>query len=160
MPNLIKNILVPTDNSVNSREALRHALALAERYKSTIYVVHVIDFGYLEEALKCESIPSRTPLLLEKKIFKKGLKETEKFIKKSTECNKGYQTVTIIKKGTPFREIITTAREKEIDLIVMGTHGRTALSHALMGSVAEKVVRNAPCPVMTVKPKNYKFKAA
>ena len=56
-------------------------------------------------------------------------------------------------KGNPAEQILTFAREKKVDLILMSTHGRTGLTHALMGSVAEKVVRNAQCPVLTLKPK-------
>lgn len=63
----------------------------------------------------------------------------------------------VIRMGTPFVEIVRYAKEKEIDLIVMGTHGRTGVVHALIGSVAEKVVRKAPCPVLTVRPEGHQF---
>ena len=65
------------------------------------------------------------------------------------------QLVTLV--GTPFVEIIRYAREHEIDLIVMGTHGRGLIAHVLMGSVAEKVVRKAPCPVLTVRHPEHEF---
>jgi nucleotide-binding universal stress UspA family protein len=60
-------------------------------------------------------------------------------------------------RGTPFVEIVRYAREQNVDLIVMGTHGRTGLEHALIGSVTEKVVRKAPCPVLTVRPEGHQF---
>ena len=60
--------------------------------------------------------------------------------------------------GLPFMEIIKAAKEQKADMIVMGTHGRTGLEHVLMGSVAEKVVRRAPCPVLTVKHPDHEFK--
>jgi nucleotide-binding universal stress UspA family protein len=59
--------------------------------------------------------------------------------------------------GTPFLEVIRYARENEIDLIVIGTHGRSGLVHVLMGSVAERIVRKAPCPVLTVRPEGHDF---
>ena len=59
--------------------------------------------------------------------------------------------------GVPFLEVIRYAREHDIDLIVLGTHGRTGLVHMLMGSVAEKIVRKAPCPVLTVRPEGHDF---
>ena len=63
----------------------------------------------------------------------------------------------IVRTGTPFVEIVRHAKENDVDLIVMGTHGRTGLVHALIGSVAEKVVRKAPCPVLTVRPEGHQF---
>ena len=63
------------------------------------------------------------------------------------------ETLTLVEVGLAAEKIIEAAKEKDADLIVMTTHGRTGLSHALMGSVAEKVVRQAPCPVLTIKPK-------
>jgi nucleotide-binding universal stress UspA family protein len=62
-----------------------------------------------------------------------------------------------IEMGIPFVEIVRHARKKNIDLIVIGTHGRTGLDHMLLGSVAEKVVRKAPCPVLTVRPEGHQF---
>jgi nucleotide-binding universal stress UspA family protein len=66
---------------------------------------------------------------------------------------KGLTVDTIIVQGTPFREIVEVAKTKQVDLIIMGTHGRTGMTHLLMGSVAERVVRLAPCPVMVTREK-------
>lgn len=159
MANLFKNILLPTDNSENSREAFKYAISLAEEYGSTIYVVYVIDISYLEEGYMYESKPLRSPVDLEENVVKEKTDETEEFIKRNSRDKKELKIEKLIRRGKPFVEIIIAAREKEADLIVMGTHGRTGLSHSLMGSVAEKVVRKAPCPVLTVKPRNYKFEA-
>ena len=63
----------------------------------------------------------------------------------------------IVSQGIPFTEIISTAKEKEIDMIVIGSHGRTGISHMMLGSVSEKVVRKAPCPVLTVRQLGHKF---
>lgn len=106
-----------------------------------------------------ESKPLRSPVDLEENVVKEKTDETEEFIKRNSRDKKELKIEKLIRRGKPFVEIIIAAREKEADLIVMGTHGRTGLSHSLMGSVAEKVVRKAPCPVLTVKPRNYKFEA-
>jgi nucleotide-binding universal stress UspA family protein len=159
MSTLIKKILLPTDNSENSREAFQYAISLGEKYGSTIYAVYVVDMSYLEQGYRYESNPRRSPVEdLEENIVKEKAKETEEFIKKNTKDYKGLKIEKFIRKGKPFVEIIIAAREKEADLIVMGTHGRTGISHALMGSVAEKVVRKAPCPVLTIKPRDFEFK--
>jgi nucleotide-binding universal stress UspA family protein len=67
------------------------------------------------------------------------------------------QVVREVQSGPPFVEIVRYAKEHDVDLIVMGTHGRTGIAHALIGSVAEKVVRKAPCPVLTVRPEGHQF---
>jgi nucleotide-binding universal stress UspA family protein len=68
-----------------------------------------------------------------------------------------FQASAEVREGTPFYEIIQFAKEKDIDLIVMGTHGHTGLVHVLMGSVTEKVVRKSPCPVLTVRHPEHEF---
>jgi nucleotide-binding universal stress UspA family protein len=75
----------------------------------------------------------------------------------SREIKNVLRVEEITRIGVPFLEIIKVAKEKEVDLIVMGTHGRTGLAHVLIGSVAEKVVHHAHCPVLTVKHPQYKF---
>ena len=152
----LMTILVPIDNSKNSIGAFKYAADLAEKYQSTIFVLHVIDFNYINKA-HCVQMGSYTNLIdTEDKILEKGMKETEDFIDKNTE-NKKIRIEKITKIGEPFLEIIITAKELKADLIVMGTHGRTGLSHIFMGSVAEKVVRKAPCPVLTVKSQDFKY---
>ena len=77
----------------------------------------------------------------------------------SSDAKEAIKVSEIIQIGVPFVEIIKVAKEKEVDLIVMGTHGRTGLSHVFIGSVAEKVVHHARCPVLTIKHPQYKFVA-
>ena len=75
----------------------------------------------------------------------------------SAEWMKGKNVVRATRMGSPFVEITTYAKEKDVDLIVLGTHGRSAIAHILLGSVAEKVVRKSPCPVLTVHPHGHQF---
>jgi nucleotide-binding universal stress UspA family protein len=82
----------------------------------------------------------------------------ERLLKCVNEDTKGRISVeAVVLQGVPFAEIIKASKEYDIDLIVLGTHGRTGLSHAIMGSVAEKVVRKSPCPVLTVRHPEHDF---
>jgi nucleotide-binding universal stress UspA family protein len=72
-------------------------------------------------------------------------------------AQKGRKVVRAFRTGSPYVEIVTYASENDIDLIILGTHGRGAIAHMLLGSIAEKVVRKAPCPVLTVRPAGHQF---
>ncbi len=147
----LKNILCPLDFSENSQEALQFAIHLMLKDDdATLYLVHVVDsrvFDYSgpmyeqEVPLMKVELDQSTREQLEKKL----LAEVPEEIQNRVE--------TTILFGVPFLEIIMAARDKNIDLIVIGTHGRTGLAHMIIGSVAEKVVRKAPCPVLSVKSK-------
>jgi len=160
MNDMFKKILVPTDISRNSRAAFRCAVNLAEKHDAEIYVLSVVNIGYLEEAGKIESNRFHLPHSYVENLMKERTRETDEFIKKNSGDKKGLKIERHIRKGYPLTEIIGMAKEKDVDLIVMGSHGRTGLSHVLMGSVAEKVVRKASCPVLTVKPKLSESRAA
>jgi universal stress protein A len=151
---MLQKILVPTDHSKNSEEAFQYALDWAKINKSTIYVVHVIDLSYPELTY----LTKTGQFDEEQNIFDEAFKETDEFINRVAGNEKGMGIERLVKKGDPSEEIIRAAKEKEADLIIMSTHGRKGLSHVLIGSVAEKVVRSAPCPVLTLKPKNFEFK--
>jgi nucleotide-binding universal stress UspA family protein len=133
----IERVLFPTDLSDDSLKAARHATAIAENFKATLYMLHVIELGDPHD----EAMYNRLEEKLLKKMKLKGKAqdlEVKKLVRRNMEA--GY-------------EIADFAREENIDLIVMTTHGRSGVSRLLMGSVAEKVVRIAPCPVMTVRVK-------
>ena len=146
----IKRVLCPTDFSECAEHALKYAIELARRFESKLYLLHVLDtrvYGHLEPfASTVWSIYDA------KEQAAKGIAEII-----PEQERKALHSESQIREGTPFVEIIKFAREAEIDLIVLGTHGRTGLSHMLMGSVAEKVVRKAPCPVLTIRPSNKDF---
>jgi len=152
----IKNILVPTDFSDFSKYALDYALTLAQTFEARITLIHVTPEKDLDAIRQISPYlePGRLEELL-KQRESEDRKQLDEFI--SSEMQKGIKTETIHRVGTPFLEIIKAAREKEVDLIVMATHGRSGLSHILFGSVAEKVVRKSTCPVLSIRPPGHEF---
>jgi nucleotide-binding universal stress UspA family protein len=150
----LKNVLVPTDFSEPSSLALRYALAFAEAFGAKVYLLHTVEdpFSYpwaAEAYVNPEDIVARLRTDAELELTKLVTEEQRK----------KYQVESDVRVGRPFVSIIEYAREKNVDLIVMGTHGRGAIAHLLIGSVAENVVRRAPCPVLTVRPEEHEFVA-
>ena len=147
----IKNILCPIDYSIYSEMALKYAIEFAEKYGAKLYLIHVLDIRVYD---------INDPELYNVNIVDKETldKLKERLLKCVNEDTKGKIPVeAVIIQGVPFVEIIKASKEYNIDLIVLGTHGRTGLSHAIMGSVAEKVVRKAPCPVLTIRHPEHDF---
>ncbi|GAB61930.1 MAG: universal stress protein [Candidatus Jettenia sp.] len=147
----IKNILCPIDYSIYSEKALSYAIEFAEKYGAKLYLIHVFDIRVYD---------MNEPELYSVDVFDKATfdKLKEQLLKCVKEDTKGKIAIeAIVVQGVPFMEIIKASREYMIDLIVLGTHGRTGLSHAIMGSVAEKVVRKAPCPVLTIRHPEHDF---
>lgn len=143
---ILEKILVPTDLSPLSLVALEYANSIAETYDAKVYLVYV-----------CENIPSekkqkKFPELKESfKEFKKKIREELKKIALE-KLNLVEEVELVVLEGNPYKEILRFAVENQIGLIVVASHGRTGFSHLLMGSVAEKIVRYSPIPVLTVKP--------
>ena len=137
-------ILVPVDFSGTAREALPYAVALARQMRARIVLLHVIEPVYVGAESGMGYVPQQTAA--QKQEARKLMRDFEvKFIPKDLFDK------AILRLGSPFHEIAAAAKALHAGLIVMTTHGRTGLSHLLMGSTAERVVRNAPCPVMTVR---------
>ncbi len=139
----IRKMMVPTDFSFYSEQAMQYAAMIAKVFKARILLVHVIEpFTYsvtdmlnvVDHFVALKTIAQ--PLLdnARKKLLKKGL-----------------TVETDLLDGVPYREILQKSRQAGVDMIVMGTHGRTGVEHFLLGSVAEKVVRLSACPVLTVR---------
>ena len=141
-----KKILAPYDFSAQSKHALQFAADLARRYEAPITVVHACDINYFSVP---ESFLLYTPSQLPQLMA--GLEKQLEPIKYELLSANVLQVNTQVLQGTPFAEIVRLARDEHYDLIVMGTHGRAGISHALLGSVAERVVRNAHCPVLTIR---------
>lgn len=147
----IKNILCPIDYSVYSEMALKYAIEFAEKYLAKLYLIHVLDIRIYD--INDPDIYNVT--IVDAEMINKL---RERLLKCVNEDTKGRISVeAVIIQGIPFAEIIKASKEYKIDLIVIGTHGRTGLSHAIMGSVAEKVVRKAPCPVLTIRHPEHDF---
>jgi nucleotide-binding universal stress UspA family protein len=139
----IGRILVPIDFSEYSEKALNWALTMAEQWRSHLYLCHVIPQpSYPSMLAGADLVEFETQL--------RSTAETQLHDLKSKQQSHGVPIDIRVVIGEPFHDICRVAEEERIDLIVMGTHGRTGVRHALLGSVAERVVRYAPCPVLVV----------
>jgi nucleotide-binding universal stress UspA family protein len=160
----VQNILVPIDYSENSQQALQWGVSLAEKYGAKLLLLHVIPKAVDEVFPEGGAFVSPTPAFHEVRApgtqpFRKqpiiidlvdtAHTELHDFAGKNLKDLAPVQVEVAV--GKPAEEILRVAREKKVELIVMGTHGRTGLRHLLLGSVAEEVTRQAPCPVFTVR---------
>lgn len=148
----MKNILVATDFSETSDVAFAYARSLARSFGATLHVIHVVEnTGYLwgTEAYAVAMPDMLTDIVKDVERRLTNLLDEEE--RKSLDAN----MVVVI--GVPFLEIIRYASDHNVDLIVLGTHGRGPILHMLLGSVAERVVRKAPCPVLTVRHPGHEF---
>jgi universal stress protein A len=146
----LKKILCPIDHSDCSKEALKYAVSFALKDKAKLYLLHVVDIRSFNESMDAISnqIPDEETL---KQLKLKLLDCIPEEIREDMDIE------ARVVQGIPFVEIISTAKENDIDMIVIGTHGRTGIVHMMMGSVSEKVVRKAHCPVLAVRKSDHKF---
>jgi universal stress protein A len=145
-----KNILVPTDFSKYSDAALKKALDIANQHDAKIYLLHVIDKGIQDCA-----IDYCLDYKLIEALKNNSLREAKAKLKKEADEIAKKKKIKIsfdIKRGFPAEVILSEQKAKKIDLVVISSHGRTGILKQLMGSVADKVVKGAACPVMVVKP--------
>jgi len=149
----IQRILCPVDFSDSSDHALRYASALAETFGAELTLLHVV--APIVAALPGETALPNTLQADIDELADACRERLEQTVGKLVASGLTVQHKVL--NGVPFIEIIRYAREVETDLIVMGTHGRTGFGHLLIGSVAERVVRKAPCPVLTVKHPEHEF---
>lgn len=139
-------ILTAIDFSENSDHAFDYALTLARQFQSELIVLHVINEPV---DLRGFYVPHISFEQLEKEIADGAEKMMEKFCQAKMGDFTNYQTAIV--SGIPYDEIIRKAEENAVSLIVLGTHGRTGLDHLIFGSTAERVVRSASCPVLTIR---------
>lgn len=144
----IGRILFTTDFSESARHAQQYAVTLANSFGATLHVLHVVS----EEAF----VPAPE---LQQRWLETEIDRARKQLRVEVGGAPvgGQPVVQVTQAGPPVHEIVKYAAEHEIDLIVIGTHGRTGLSQLIIGSIAEKVVRLATCPVLTVHPSDHQF---
>jgi nucleotide-binding universal stress UspA family protein len=149
----LTKILYPTDFSESSLEALKYAVSFAREFKAKLVLMHVVNEQIFSEGL---SLPRATaPEALEQELTAEATRQIRMLIPASELA--GLQLEQVILRGMPFLEIIRYAKANAVDLIVIGTHGRSGMEHIIFGSTAEKVVRKAPCPVLSVRPAQHAF---
>ena len=144
----ITKILVPVDFSPHAERAFGYATALARRLGAELTLVHVVEDPYATGAWGADAYLPNSAELLQEVIVSAG-RELTTWTER--EAATGLTVKTAVIPGRPAQSIIGHAASEGSDLIVMGTHGRTGLAHAVMGSVAERVLRKAPCPVLTIR---------
>lgn len=139
----LKNILYATDFSRYSDAALPFALSIARRYGSKIFAVHVVSLPLFANT---------SPTQAWQALVAQGVREAQETMDRVKGRWSHVPHETLLRKGDIWSELSKLIQEKEIDLVVCGTHGRTGLSKLVMGSVAEDIYRHAPCPVLTIGP--------
>ena len=150
----IAKILFPTDFSDLAQGALPFAKEMTGSFHAQLHCLHVVDEAYQYwSAMGPESIPVGPPI---DDMIDLATSRMAKFRKEHLD-DLDRPPTTHVATGRPFSEIIAYVRAQEIDLIVMATHGRGAFASMLLGSTTEKVVRKAPCAVLTIRPDEHKF---
>lgn len=149
----IRKILFPTDFSTYSLGTLSFAIEFAKRFKASLVIHHVV------EDLPLTQHPTVSVYSVDE-ILKDAEKRARAKLRQVFEpkIRKRVPTTFVVTRGAPFLEILRVARQRKAGLILLATHGRTGLSHILMGSTAEKVVRKSTCPVLTVRPSKHSFR--
>ena len=144
----VKSILVPTDFSEGSREAVRYAHDLAVRLDATLHILHVLENPFAPGAfMEMYAMPSPDYFLDLEQRAKARLEASL-----SADDKRMVPVIMTTRTGVPATEILQRAEEEpRIDLIVMSTHGRGGVARLVMGSVTDKVLRGAPCPVLTIR---------
>ncbi|HTS00592.1 MAG TPA: universal stress protein [Bacteroidota bacterium] len=143
----ISSILVPIDFSIHSKNALKYAVPIAEKFKASLHLVYVVeptiypaDLGFGQVVL-----PG-----VEDELREKGGEELEALMEK--EIGGRVKSTCSVRTGNPHQEILREAEELGVAMIVVATHGHSGVEHMLFGSTADRIVRNAKCPVLTVRP--------
>ena len=147
----LKKILVPTDFSETSKKAVQYALRFAEQFGCDIALLYVVE----------PATPMiGTPLVVEPFTDKDECSMAEKnlaVLAAESQVNGAHPVASFVRIGHAPNEITKAAKELDVDLIIIGTHGYTSWRHFCIGSTAERVVRTAPCPVLVVREKEHEF---
>jgi nucleotide-binding universal stress UspA family protein len=143
----IASILVPTDFSDTADAALDYAYVIAERFAAAIHLLHVIDDPFVAGGLGAEAYIAEAPALRAAMMSD----AQSRLAQRAVPRHAGVSVESAVQFGRGAKTIAEYAREHDIDMIVMGTHGRTGVAHLVLGSIAERLVRIAPCPVLTLR---------
>ncbi|SIR83927.1 Nucleotide-binding universal stress protein, UspA family [Haladaptatus litoreus] len=138
---MYERILLPTDGSDAADRAIEQALNLAETYDARLYVISIVDQTAIPPDVRAD--------ILYEELQEEGERAVDDIEQKARDA--GIDVRTSIPRGTPYRAILDFADDHDVDLIVMGTHGRRGIDRYLLGSVTEKVVRLSERPVLTVR---------
>lgn len=139
---MLKKILIATDGSDHARKAIGHASDIAAKYKASIYLIHVVPPLHIVAEVDVKKLQDN-----QQKIAKQIIEEAEREVKKKGV--ESYQSTIL--QGQPAREILDFARENNVDMIVMGSHGAGKVEMLMLGSVSNKVCHLADCTCVTVK---------
>ncbi len=144
----IRTILVPVDFSENAAKALETAAGLAERFNARIALLHA---HHIDVPMASHLVPGGPvlPVGFQEQVHQRATEAVEALAKQASQWGVEVTGKAVV--GPASQAIVEEAKQLPADLIVMGTRGNTGLKHVLLGSIAERVVRTAPCPVMTVK---------
>jgi nucleotide-binding universal stress UspA family protein len=143
-----RHILAPTDFSEYSKQAVVSALELARKFGAKLTILHVVELppypveGYVPPAVNATFLDDLERL---------ATQDLAQLVPEAESSN--VEVVRLVVVGSPYRKIIDTAEAEQVDLIVMATAGRSGFSRLIMGSIAERVVRAATCPVLTIRPR-------
>jgi nucleotide-binding universal stress UspA family protein len=148
----LKRVLVPTDFSESAANALRYGLSFAKEYRAQLTLLHVVETFSVGYASDLFPVPM-TEVFEEMAGYARS--ELEKLAASARE--RGVDVREVVAQGKPAAEIIRLAHEDNTDMIVLGTHGKGVLDHALFGSTTERVVRKAPCPVLVCRLAEHEF---
>lgn len=144
----LKNIIVPTDFSKLSITAFEYAKDIAEKMDATIHLMYVLEKTPPFLAISSLNVSEEEVMRSMEERAQKELKE----ISHDMDEDSSIKIIEILRKGIDYEEIIKYSKEINCDMIVIATHGRTGILHTLLGSVAEKVIRYAQCPVLVISP--------
>jgi nucleotide-binding universal stress UspA family protein len=157
----IKTIVCATDFSETASRAVEYAKELTDKFDAELHLLHVIHDYSTEWPTYGDGVvfPGYLEHIGEKQEDLEVAALNKLHEQLPAEWQKTHKVALAVQEGKQFVEIVRFARDVNADLIVIGTHGRGMLAHALLGSVAEKIVQKAPCPVLTVKPEGHEYEA-
>ncbi|KAB2674600.1 MAG: universal stress protein [Verrucomicrobia bacterium] len=147
----IARILVPVDFSEPSRKALHYAKLFAQQFEASLVLIHAVEpLAYPPDFAVVPLLPPD--------VEEARTRELESQLAElASNVGGGVKTEAVVRNGRAWQEVVEYAKTGKVDLIIVSTHGYTGLKHALLGSVAEKIVRHAPCPVLVVRDEEHDF---